>query len=201
VSFISASPSGNCSEQNGRVTCAFTELAAGDPPLDILIQVSADQVGIADNTATVTADQVDPDMSDNTSTWQTDIFLPSADLALELDPESAVLFVPRSWPFYLRFFIANLGPSTAENTVLTITTDIPSSKVYVDPPCNDVSNNGYATFVCNLGDWIVGGPQALDVELSISQRGNYTFNASITTTTFDPDPSNNVFGPGTIDVY
>jgi uncharacterized repeat protein (TIGR01451 family) len=201
VSFISASPSGNCSEQNGRVTCSFPELAAGAPPLDILIQVSADQVGIADNTATVTADQVDPDMSDNASTWQTDIFLPSADLTLELDPESAVLFVPRSWPFNLRFFIANLGPSTAENTVLTITTDIPSNKVYVDPPCNEVSNNGYATFVCNLGDLIVGGPQSLDVELSISQRGLFTFNASINTTTFDPDPSNNVFGPGTIDVY
>ena len=200
VNFISASPI-NCSDGNGKVICNFAELAAGDPPVDIQILVEANQVGIANNSATVTADQFDPEMSDNASSWQTDIFPPSADLSLDFDPESTLISVPRNWHFNLRYLVTNLGPSTAENVVLTITTDIPFNKADEHPPCTKVNNAGDATFVCNLGDIAVSSPQIVDIQISISQRGTFTHSAIISTTTFDPNPSNNLSGSGTLIVY
>lgn len=69
VSFVSASP--GCTETGGVVTCNIGDLALGSTSLQIT--VLAEAVGTATNTAAVSSDSPDPDVSNNSASAVVDI--------------------------------------------------------------------------------------------------------------------------------
>lgn len=73
VTFISVTPSsGSCVFSNGTVTCSLGTITGGNS-VNITLSVSADEVQKVVNTATVTLNELDPNLADNTSTDETRI--------------------------------------------------------------------------------------------------------------------------------
>jgi uncharacterized repeat protein (TIGR01451 family)/CSLREA domain-containing protein len=73
VTFISAAPgAGTCTFLNGTVTCNLGNLAAGSS-VGIALQVRSDTVQQVNNTATVSLNELDTNLADNTATDQTRI--------------------------------------------------------------------------------------------------------------------------------
>jgi uncharacterized repeat protein (TIGR01451 family) len=74
--FTSSSTQGSCSEAGGTVTCLLgTMLNAGTATISILTIPNAP--GMVSNTATVIADQTDPNSANNTSTWVETVTAPT----------------------------------------------------------------------------------------------------------------------------
>jgi uncharacterized repeat protein (TIGR01451 family) len=67
VNFNSVTPN-TCSQAGGTVTCLLGTLANGGTA-NVAIVTRAGAPGMATNTATVSADQTDPNLNNNTSTW------------------------------------------------------------------------------------------------------------------------------------
>jgi uncharacterized repeat protein (TIGR01451 family) len=77
VSYISATPTqGTCSQASGTVTCLLGTMISGSSA-SITIQVTAVTPSSAVNSASVTADQPDPNSSNNTATQTTLITFPT----------------------------------------------------------------------------------------------------------------------------
>ena len=75
-STVTPSTQGSCSEANGIVTCLLGTMAnAGTATISILSIPG--QPGMVPNTATVTADQTDPNQANNSSTWTETITAPT----------------------------------------------------------------------------------------------------------------------------
>jgi uncharacterized repeat protein (TIGR01451 family)/CSLREA domain-containing protein len=73
VTYVSAAPgAGSCSFLNGTVTCDLGTLTAGNS-VSITLQVRADTVQRVSNTATVSLNELDTNLADNTATDQTSI--------------------------------------------------------------------------------------------------------------------------------
>src|SRR6266853_4843921 len=70
VTYVSAAPAGSCSFLNGTVTCDLGTLTAG-ASVSITLQVRADTVQRVRNTATVSLNELDTNLADNTATDQT----------------------------------------------------------------------------------------------------------------------------------
>ncbi|MFQ5755182.1 MAG: CFI-box-CTERM domain-containing protein [Acidiferrobacterales bacterium] len=78
VGFIAASPSvGACNEAGGAVTCNLATLNPGDTAT-VTVVVSADMGGTVNNAPTVSANESDPDTSNNTAVASTLVVFPSA---------------------------------------------------------------------------------------------------------------------------
>jgi ELWxxDGT repeat protein len=84
---------------------------------------------------------------------------------------------------YATFTIENLGPSTAENVVLTSSISPPSDPQYWSPTC--------AATGCNLDDIPAGQSVTFQVSYGFTNNGTALVSASVTSTTPDPDPSDN----------
>src|SRR5437016_945012 len=73
VTYVSAAPdAGSCSFSNGTVTCNLGTLTAGNS-VGITLQVRADTVQRVSNTATVSLNELDTNLADNTATDNTSI--------------------------------------------------------------------------------------------------------------------------------
>jgi len=72
VTFVSVEPAGSCSLVNGTVTCNLGTLPAG-ASVGITLQVRADTVQRVSNTATVSLNELDTNLADNTGTDDTSI--------------------------------------------------------------------------------------------------------------------------------
>lgn len=73
VTYVSATPdAGSCSFSNGTVSCGLGILIAGTS-VGITLKVKADTVQRVNNTATVTLNELDTNLADNTATDNTDI--------------------------------------------------------------------------------------------------------------------------------
>ena len=78
VTYLSSTTTqGTCSEAGGTVTCQLGTMAnAGTATITILTLPNAP--GLVPNTATVTADQTDPNLANNSSTWNETITAPTS---------------------------------------------------------------------------------------------------------------------------
>ncbi|MCB9136388.1 MAG: DUF11 domain-containing protein, partial [Anaerolineales bacterium] len=79
------SDNSGCSEVDGTVTCTLGTLASGDSFV-VHITVTAEQVGIWTNSATVSSESIDPNMSNNTISEETTV--------LEAEPDEFTLYLP-----------------------------------------------------------------------------------------------------------
>jgi uncharacterized repeat protein (TIGR01451 family) len=70
VRFVSVTPSGNCTEANGTVTCSLGDIPNGDSAT-IMITVTARRTGTVTNTAQVSSLSPDPNLANNTDSEDT----------------------------------------------------------------------------------------------------------------------------------
>ncbi|RDY26564.1 DUF11 domain-containing protein [Romboutsia weinsteinii] len=151
--------------------------------------VSQGAVGTIINTAIVSSTTLDPNPDNNTSTVEVEVS-PIADLAVVKTavPNSAVPGTVLTYTIE----VVNLGPSSSENVVLS--DNIPAT--ILNP---EFSVDGGATFnpwtgSLNIGTLVAGESITIVIRgtVSLSATGIIVNTATVTSSTPDPDLSNNV---------
>ena len=168
------------------VTCELGDIPADDSVEVVIAVIPTDDRDFT-NTVNVVSDVYDRDLGNNTDTLVTTV-LPSADLGLTLSDQPDPVVAGEYLTYTLD--VNNAGPSTASGVSLIDTMPGEVTFVSVDPPtCNHTGN----TVSCNLGNLGSQGNKqvVILVQVSPSATGSLLDSASVTSTTYDPDPGNN----------
>ncbi|MEO8585279.1 MAG: IPTL-CTERM sorting domain-containing protein [Acidobacteriota bacterium] len=186
VTLVSAAPSqGGCSGTT-TITCALGGLARGSSAtITIVVSVSAAAVPSITNTASVTANETDPNPGDNSATAPTTV-LPVADVALLKIVSNPAPLVSQSFTFTIT--ATNNGPSTANGVVVTDV--LPANIGFVSFVA---SQGGYVsgTGVWTVGTLLNGASATLTLTVTALAPGAFTNTATKTgQTEIDPNPAN-----------
>jgi uncharacterized repeat protein (TIGR01451 family)/uncharacterized delta-60 repeat protein len=170
----------------GQVTCNFGTLAKdGVATLTIIVQPAA--LGSITNSVTVSADQADPYLADNTASLGTTVVSPSADLALSMAGAPDPVVVGN--PLVYTLTISNEGPATATSVRLTNT--LPASVVFVSATPAGFTTNGAVVTFTNLGNIGSGGQLTATITVNPALAGTITNSASVGSGVPDPFKGNN----------
>lgn len=184
VSFVSASP--GCAASGGTVACTVAALASGAAQsFDVTGSVAASSTGSLVNTAKVTSDTPDPNPSDDTASITTPV-RQLADLTITktADPLSVLLGETASYTLT----VVNHGPSTANDVVVTDTAGDGITPMTAAPSQGSCSSPSS----CQLGPLASGATATVIVTATSTALGTVGNTAAVSSTTADPDPSDNV---------
>ena len=181
-----AATQGVCTNRNGVVICELGTLANGASATVTLVVKPAFAEAII-NSASVTADQIDLDLSNNKDTTTTQVN-PTADLSVRHLGSPTPAAVERTMTD--QFIVTNHGPSGA--TDVSLTDDLPLNATFVSAEstqgtCTNV--NGVLT--CSLGELAGGGSATVSITLIPLQTGLITNTAAVRAREPDFDLSNN----------
>ena len=196
VTFQSASgPGWTCGEAGGIVTCDLIVLAAGETST-VTIQVLAPATaGTFSNSATVSADQSDPNLSDNTATEDTSV-VGSADLAITKSDSPDPVTVGANLAYTLN--VTNAGPSSA--TSVQVTDPIPVGTTFVSATPS-VGSCGFAGGIvtCDLGTIADGGAESVVIVVTPQpgSEGSVLNLVTVGSAVPDPDSINNTASEST----
>lgn len=188
VSFVSALASqGSCNLTGRRVSCNLGALPVGGIGT-ITIFVSPTSAGQIVNSASVSSDEVDSVLSDNSVTLTTTVASPSADLVLTAtdspDPIEAGLDLTYA------ITVTNQGPSIARsvvvNSILPLGFDFVSA-IFSQGSC-DVSGRLVS---CSVGTLQSANGAAITLAVRPTLAGQVTNVVSVTASVSDPNPANN----------
>ena len=149
------------------------------------------------NTATITSTTSDPDPSNNTDSSDTTVD-PSADLAVT---KTAPANVTAGGTITYTVDAANNGPSNAAN--VTVTDTLPAGVTFVSVNASNggwtCNNTGNVSVTCTRANWNAGASTTFTIIVDApGQGGTITNTATISSTTPDPDTSNNTDTADTI---
>src|SRR5262245_47027411 len=167
VTFGSATASqGSCNQASGTVTCDLGSLANGaQATVTIVVTPAAD--GSLSNTATVNADQNDPDTADNSATAATTVGTAEADLALTNvdapDPVAAVQLLTYT------LAVTDNGPDAASGVRVTDT--LPGSVTIDVVTSSQGTCTGDAPITCNVGALDSGASATVTIKVRPSATG------------------------------
>ena len=90
-------------------------------------------------------------------------------------------------------FTYTIGVTTGQNPVLgaTVTDALPSGLTLLSVTASRGSCQGVATVVCNLGDLPAGDLETITLKVHANTAGTFANTATLSTTSADPDSSNN----------
>jgi uncharacterized repeat protein (TIGR01451 family)/fimbrial isopeptide formation D2 family protein len=177
----------DCVASSGVVTCHEGTIASGASG-DIRLVASADQLGVLHDAATVSADEPDPDSSNNSASADvTDG--PTADLTLT--KTTSTPDVADDGVITYSLAVHNAGPSAAGDVVLT--DPLPSGESLVDATmpggsCAEI----LSTVTCTIAQVDVGGLVAatLDVRAGVALANSTVINtATVAADEVDTNPS------------
>jgi uncharacterized repeat protein (TIGR01451 family) len=184
----------------GTLTCSLGTIASGaSKNFTIQVMVDADLVSTnggplsITNTATVSADEEDPDPTDNSASVTT-LVGDLADLFLtkQCKPDGPIV---AGGTATCTIFVTNLGPSDARNVVVTdvLLSNGPFTitSATFDPPPGSPCGIAGGIVTCNLGTEPAGGTTTITVTVTSSEGVDVNDTASVTSTTPDPDLDNN----------
>lgn len=209
VSFngVSSSPEFSCEETSGVVTCIASTLPVGTYTIDIDV-MAPDESGEIVNTCVIESITGDPNPVETEDCQDISEVNPAADLSfsksahLPLPPAEApngvgleLDEVDAGESFIWQIAYENLGPSTAENIV--VTDSVPSdftiesvsgySSLGADMNC---SIGGTHDVTCSLDELPVGEQAYVEIELvAPDQPGSFSNICAYTADTEDPNPS------------
>lgn len=183
------------------VTCNFGTMPSGASiTFTIVGQVPSNVASTTTitNTATVTADQLDPDTSNNQASVQTTILV-SADLQVlkTCKPDSTSAISGSNAVCAIQ--VNNLGPSDAQNVVLTdsilgstpfTVSSVVSSLGSCSPTAITVPVSN-AVISCSLGTVPAASGATITVTFTAQDGGNVDDTATVSSTTPDPNNANN----------
>jgi len=190
LTFVSATSSQGSCQFNGTVTCNIGTLTnAATATATVTVQPTTS--GTLTNQASVSANEVDPDASNNSATAMTTVN-PAADLGVSMfgAPDPVAL----SAPVTFTIVVSNNGPSTATN--VTLTDPLPSGATYVSSSSTAgscaVAKGKAAALTCAIGALDPGASTTVSLVLDAPRKaGTITNTASVAATESDPNPANN----------
>ncbi len=188
---------GSCQQASGVVTCSLTALGPGSNNY-VTIVVSPTALGVLTDTATTSADQVDPNPANSVPVSAAVTVVPDqVDLALDvtaLAPNPAVLGVNTA--SYLVHVINNNNGNPAVGTNVLITDTLPISSTFITATiqyagtgsCQQAS--GVVT--CSLTSLGAGSNNYVTIVVSPTALGVLTDTATTSADQVDPNPANNM---------
>jgi uncharacterized repeat protein (TIGR01451 family) len=192
--------SGTCvlfNEPPNTVSCQLDTVPpnVGSPILiyiDVLVNPDVPDGSIISNSATVSSSTPDPDGTNNTAAANTTVAT-EADLEIQKDgnfetgnPSTTIIYTVT---------IINHGPSDAQNVTVIDTLPDPQKKVIFvfetsNGPCAYVESTH--TVECDFGTLAAGASVSFDIHIQTKGNlGTITNTATVSSTTTDPDLSNN----------
>ena len=184
VTFVAASP--GCDELVGTVTCEFNSLPV-DAGVDIEIRVIPMAIGPIINTADVSSEVADPDMTNN-ATSETTTVDPVTDLAItKTDFKYWVLSGDQ---LTYTITITNNGAYTA--TGVGITDDLPAGATFLSsnpeaPDCQIAGNR----VTCGLDSLATGNSTVVMITIVSTVLGDMINTVSVASNVADPNMANN----------
>ncbi len=188
ATFGSADPSqGSCARSGGTVTCDLGGLAAA-ANATITLTVTADQVGTITNTATVSGDQEDPNIGNDSATEETTVLGVPADLSITKFAQAD--FVALGGDIVYTITVLNGGPSDA--TGVEVTDPLPSSTSFrsVETSRGSCAESG-GTVTCEIGDLADGSRATITLTVRANEVGEVENTATVSSDQPDPDGSDN----------
>ena len=149
----------------------------------ISVAATIDASGAFDNSTTVSADETDPDTSNNTdNTGNGGTAGTSADVAITKTLNTSGPFSPNQSIQYT-LVVTNNGPDTANNVVVT---DTPSNLTITS-----VSSTNCSSLPCTIPFLSNGSSETITVMTTISGTGSFDNASSVSADETDPVGSNN----------
>jgi len=184
----------------GTLTCSLGALPSGQSRnFQIVVEVGAGIVAAnggplsITNTATVSADQGDPDPTNNSASAST-IVQDLADLQLskQCKPDGPLA---TGGVATCTIFVDNLGPSDARDVVV-VDTHLSNGAftitgATVDPAASGTCAIAGGVVTCNLGTEPAGGRTTITVQFTSQDQVDVNDTATVSSETDDPDTSNN----------
>jgi uncharacterized repeat protein (TIGR01451 family)/LPXTG-motif cell wall-anchored protein len=192
VTYVSATGAGwTCTNAgNVSVTCTLAALVSGTSAAPITVVVTApNHGGLLTNRATVTSPTADPDPTNNSSSATTAVGA-VADLSLVKTGPKRVTAGSR---MTYHLVVTNAGPDASG--LVTVTDTLPPGVTYVSASGSGwaCSHSGSISVTCTRGSLASGStaPTITLVVLAPAAVTNLANHANVTSTTFDPTPTNN----------
>jgi uncharacterized repeat protein (TIGR01451 family) len=201
--FSDTLPDPECTRIGQNLQCGLGALAPGQTTsFQIVVDTDPNLLATTNsvtNTATVESEFADPNLSNNSSSVTT-IFVARADLAVTktCKPDQPA---PAGSAAFCDIVVTNLGPSAAQDVVLTDTivsnaSFTVTSATAAPIPCNPliatpIGPTTAATLTCNLGTVAAGAATTFHVEFSSTSAGDVNDTATVTSSTPDPNTANN----------
>jgi len=166
------------------LTCTLGSLAPG-ATATVTLAVTPTASGVWANTATVTGNEIDPDLANNSAAECT--VVDPADLALVKTAAPAAAGV--GIPLTFTLVVANHGPLPATGVVATDT--LPASFTLGAVTPSQGSCDGAGTVTCALGSLAPGGAATITLAVTPTVPGFFTNTARVSAAQGDPDVGNN----------
>jgi len=190
LTFVSASSStGTVTYTGGQVVADLGDLAmSGQASVQVVVQVET--VGNLSETATVSSDIPDPDLSNNSATVTTEAD-PSADLGVTI--AASPIPVAANHDFAYTVAVTNAGPSSGSNVV--VTDSLPLGVTFVsassDQGVTPTFSNGVVTLTIPTLNPNATANLTVEVDPTVSAGSTLTDTASVAGQEADPNPANN----------
>jgi uncharacterized repeat protein (TIGR01451 family) len=190
AAFFSATSTGPCTPSGSTVTCTLGSLAANQS-VNISLTLTASTPGTISNSASVTANEFDPNMANNNVGPATTAVSPAADLSLGMTASSNP--VNAGSPLSFSLTVSNAGPDATSGSV-SISNTFPSGVTSFTFSgsgwtCGPLSA-GVAT--CTTTTSIAAaGASSLILTMNAPASGPANDSATVSASTGDPNASNN----------
>jgi len=173
----------NCGVTGQVIDCTMPTMANGQT-VSITVDVTGETPGKKVNTATVKADQQDPNRDNNSSTIDT--LVDPADIVLQKTVDDPTPAVGQIVTFTID--VKNNGPDDA--TGLTVTDNMPTMFAVTDIKPDQGSCSGSSPIVCQLGNLANGADTKITIKAKVTQAGKSTNTVSSNINEYDPNPDN-----------
>jgi len=190
VTFVSATSGlGTCSQTSGTVTCNLGNLRVGVHG-SVLIVVRPTRQGTINNRATITANEIDSNPSDNTAMQSTTVVsAPDLQAFIEDSPDPVAVGVDLTYTIRVINSHAVAGPPA---TNVTLIDTLPANVTFVSATSSQGSCTQSAGVVtCNIGLMARGREVRVLIVVRPTTAGTLTNMALVEASEPDPNTSNN----------
>ncbi|NJO16144.1 MAG: beta-propeller fold lactonase family protein [Thioploca sp.] len=195
VTFAPAQSNPGCSydTNTNQVTCSLGELQPNITASALVTVITPATVTMSTltNQVTVTANQADSNLANNTAEKSTQLSetVSKVDLKAEISTNLETASINSALIYTVT--VTNQGADLANNVVLTST--LPTDVIYdiVESDSRCINNTG--TVTCQLGTLTINQPNSVLIYVTTPQTiGTVTFTAEVKSDDFDPTPTNNM---------
>ena len=164
---------GTCNESGGTVTCDLGGLASGvSTTVAIQVTVSSSASSAVINAASVTSDETDPVLANNTSTATTTVEL-KADLEVTANAFPNPVVVNNDVTYTV--VVANNGPSDSTGVILTTTLSAYVTFLSASSTQGGCVESG-GTVTCNLGELPSGDTADAYIRVTVDPAQDFSSN-------------------------
>jgi uncharacterized repeat protein (TIGR01451 family) len=191
VNYVSAvSSQGSVSQANGSVVANLGEIDFGNTATVTIVVVPTKSETIT-NTATLTANEFDPNPGDNTASVNSTVSPAEVGVTIQAIPSPVLAGDNLSYTL----LVTNNGPATADGpngTGVQLVDTLPSGVTYVSASAAQGTVQQFGNTVSfDLGSIAAGTTIAATIVVIPNAPGSLTNSATVSAQEFDPNPSNN----------